>query len=123
MRPAFRNGLFDIKEHTMRKTILLALTLFATLCLPGLAAEAPALPTDTQGCSSDLTFLGAAPMTSAVEALPALSPMAGVEQKATGCCVGRRVACEAICAACGGVFEFNCDPSTCQSSCICFICP
>lgn len=107
----------------MRKTIALSLTLFATLCVSGFAAETPALPADTEGCTSDLAFLGAAPMTSAVDALPALSPMTGAEQKASGCCAGKRVACQAICAPCGGVFEFNCDPSTCQSSCICFICP
>ena len=107
----------------MRKTIALSLTLFATLCVPGFAAEDPALPTDTQGCTSDLAFLDAAPTTSAAEALPAHSPMAGAAQKATRCCVAKRVACETACAPCGGVFEFNCDPSTCQSSCLCFICP
>ena len=58
--------------------------------------------------------------------LPALA-MAGFSTPAAGqqesrCCRAKRIACEVGCAPCGGVFEFNCDPATCQSSCICLIC-
>lgn len=109
----------------MKKTILFSL--FALLLLPAFAAAgeipAPAPLGDSQGCDAGLSFLGTAPETPAAGILTALSPLAEAQQTAAGCCTGRRLACEAVCAACGGVFEFNCDPRTCQSSCICNICP
>lgn len=111
----------------MKRTILLSL--FALLLAPAFAvaaeipATAPAPPGDSQGCDAGLSFLGTAPETPAAGILPALSPLAEAQQTAASCCTGRRLACEAVCAPCGGVFEFNCDPRTCQSSCICFICP
>jgi hypothetical protein len=108
----------------MRKTILLSL--FALLLVPAFAnaAEVPAFPPDVpQGCDTGLSFLGAAPQTPASGDLTALFPLAQAQQTAASCCTGRRLACEAVCAPCGGVFEFNCDPGTCQSSCICNICP
>ena len=111
----------------MRKTILLSL--FALLLVPTLAAAAespvpaPAPLDGSQGCDAGLSFLGAAPETPVAGAPTALSPLAEAQQTAASCCTGRRIACQTVCAPCGGVFEFNCDPSTCQSSCICNICP
>jgi hypothetical protein len=106
----------------MKKTILLSLALVAFLGLPGLAAadtsSAPAVA--AQGCN-DLSFLTAAPVTSTAAA-PALNPLAGViEVQGGGCCGAKLRQCQSNCAC--GVFEFNCDPATCQSSCICNICP
>lgn len=54
--------------------------------------------------------------------VPALAPQVNGAE-AAGCCTVKRIACQANCRPCGGVFEFNCDPATCQSSCICDICP
>ena len=109
----------------MRKTILLSL--FALLLVPVFAAAAeipaPALRVESQECDAGLSFLGAAPETPVAGFLTALSPLAEARQTAASCCTGRRIACQAVCAPCGGVFEFNCDPATCQSSCICNICP
>lgn len=109
----------------MRKTILLSL--FALLLVPAFAAAAevpaPAPLNGSQECDAGLSFLGAAPQTPASGDLAALFPLAEARQTAASCCTGRRIACEAVCAPCGGVFEFNCDPATCQSSCICNICP
>jgi hypothetical protein len=111
----------------MRKTILLSL--FALLLAPTLAAAgerpvpAPAPLIESQGCDAGLSFLGAAPETPAAGFLTALSPLAEAQQTAASCCTGRRIACQAVCAPCGGIFEFNCDPATCQSSCICNISP
>jgi hypothetical protein len=110
----------------MRKTI--QASLFALLLVPSLAAAAavpmPATaPSDNVGCDPGLSFLDAAPFTPATGGL-ALAPQANAKQQVgRACCKGRRIACEAICAPCGGVFEFNCDPATCQSNCICNICP
>ncbi len=110
----------------MKRTLLLSL--FALLLVPALAvAESPAqtptraLSADSPGCGSALSFLSAAPIRSATADLPALSPLAGAEEKAVSCCTLKRLACQRGCAC--GVFEFNCDPATCQSSCICNICP
>lgn len=116
--------LVDPKEYVMRKTILFSL--FALL-VPAFAAAAeipaPALLSDSQRCDAGLSFLGSAPETPAAGLLTALSPLAEAQQTAASCCTGLRRACEVVCAPCGGVFEFNCDPRTCQSSCICNICP
>jgi hypothetical protein len=49
--------------------------------------------------------------------LPEAQPLQGSTQ---GCCQGAFRSCQANCAP-AGVFEFNCDPDTCQSSCICNI--
>lgn len=109
----------------MRKTILLSL--FALLLAPAFAVAAeipaPAPLVESQGCDAGLSFLGAALETPAAGFLTALSPLAEAQQTAASCCTGRRIACQAVCAPCGGIFEFNCDPATCQSSCICNICP
>ncbi len=108
----------------MRKTILLSL--FTLLLVPAFAAaaEVPVFPPDdSQGCDAGLSFLGAAPQTPASGDLTTLFPLAQAQQTAASCCTARRVACQAACSPCGGVFEFNCDPATCQASCICNICP
>jgi hypothetical protein len=112
------------KEYTMRKTILLSL--LALLLVPALAVsetQAPAPAVASQGCDPGLSFLGAVPMTPATGDLQAVSPLAKAGQAGRACCKGRRIACEAVCSPCGGVFEFNCDPATCQASCICNLCP
>lgn len=107
----------------MKRTILLSLSLLAFLLTPGMAAAEPTPAPAAQGCN-DLSFLSAAPMapiTSAAPAVNNLNPLAGaVEVQGGGCCAGKMVACQAGCAC--GVFEFNCNPATCQSSCICNIC-
>ena len=95
------------------------------LCLfPGMAAaaeETVQAMAPAQGCD-DTSFL-AAPATPAMStpATPAMTPLAAAGGVGRACCFGRRVACNAVCVC--GVFEFNCDPATCQSSCICNICP
>jgi hypothetical protein len=104
----------------MKRTILLSLSLLAFVLIPGMAAAAgtaPAAPAAPQGCN-DLSFLSAAPLTPAL----AFDPIAGaVQAQSGGCCAGKLQQCQNRCAC--GVFEFNCDPATCQSSCICNICP
>ncbi|HEX6863417.1 MAG TPA: hypothetical protein VF414_11405 [Thermoanaerobaculia bacterium] len=101
----------------MKRTILLSLSLLAFILIPGMAAAAETAPAAPQGCS-DLSFLGAAPLTPAL----ALDPIAGaIQTQGGGCCAGKQQQCQSRCAC--GVFEFNCDPATCQSSCICNICP
>lgn len=107
----------------MKRTILLTLSLLALLLAPGMAAADQAAPAPVvQGCN-DLSFLIAAPLapvSSAVPALDNLNPLAGVVEVQGGCCAAKMRACQAGCAC--GVFEFNCDSATCQSSCICNIC-
>ena len=107
----------------MKRTILLSLSLLALLLAPGMAAAEQAAPAPAvQGCN-DLSFLSAAPVTAAgpaTSAIPNLNPLAGVVEVQGGCCFGKMLACQAGCAC--GVFEFNCNPATCQSSCICNIC-
>ena len=100
----------------MKRTILLSLSLLAFILLPGMAAAAETAPAAPQGCN-DLSFLSAAPLTPAL----ALDPIAGAIQTQGGCCTGKLQQCQNRCQC--GVFEFNCDPATCQSSCICNICP
>jgi hypothetical protein len=100
----------------MKRTILLSLSLLAFVLVPGMAAaDTPA----AQGCN-DLSFLGVAPMTSAAPAVASLDPLAGAVATQSSCCAGKLQQCQNRCAC--GVFEFNCDPATCQSSCICNIC-
>ena len=106
----------------MKRTILLSLSLLAFVLVPGMAAAdtvpaAPAAP--AQGCN-DLSFLSAAPVTSAAPAVASLNPLAGAVATQSSCCAGKLQQCQNRCAC--GVFEFNCDPATCQSSCICNIC-
>lgn len=96
----------------MKRTILLSLLAFALI--PGLAAAAETAP--AAPCN-DLSFLDAAPLTPAL----AFDPFAGAIQTQGGCCAGKLQQCQNRCQC--GVFEFNCDPATCQSSCICNICP
>lgn len=107
----------------MRKTILASL--FALLILPGLAAAsavpAPAPTADNSGCNPSLTVLGATPLTPANNGAVAFAGLEGVVQVQGGCCTGKLNSCEAHCAC--GIFEFNCDPATCQSNCICNLCP
>lgn len=107
----------------MKRTILLSLSLLALLLAPGMAAAEQTMAAPVaQGCN-DLSFLSAAPAAPATSAAPAvdhLNPLAGVVEVQGGCCIGKRLACQAGCAC--GVFEFNCNPATCQSSCICNIC-
>jgi len=111
----------------MRKTILTSL--FALLLVPGLAAAAaaptpaPSPAAEKAACDPDLSVLGAAPLTPADNGAAAFPGLEGVVQVQGGCCAGKLIACETVCAPCGGIFEFNCDPATCQSSCICNICP
>ena len=102
----------------MKRTILLSLSLLAFVLVPGMAAA----DTAAQGCN-DLSFLSAAPMTSAAPATPAvlaLDPLAGAVETQSNCCTNKLKQCQKNCAC--GVFEFNCDAATCQSSCICNIC-
>jgi hypothetical protein len=104
----------------MKRTILLSLSLLALLLVPGMAAaEQTAAAPAVQGCN-DLSFLSAAPVTAASPAIQSLDPLAGVVEVQSGCCAGKLRACQNNCAC--GVFEFNCDSATCQSSCICNIC-
>lgn len=98
----------------MKRTILLSLSLLAFILLPGMAAAAETAP--AAPCN-DLSFLNAAPLTPAL----AFDPFAGAIQTQGGCCAGKLQQCQNRCQC--GVFEFNCDPATCQSSCICNICP
>lgn len=100
----------------MKRTILLSLSLLAFILIPGMAAAAETAPAAPQGCN-DLSFLSAAPLTPAL----AFDPIAGAVQAQSGCCAGKLNQCQNRCEC--GVFEFNCDPATCQSSCICNICP
>lgn len=58
-----------------------------------------------------------APATGGDLFLPEAQPLQGSTQ---GCCQGAFRACQANCRP-QGIFEFNCDPDTCQSSCICNI--
>ena len=103
-----------------RRTTFLACTLLAFCLFPGLAAAAETIQVmaPAQGC--DAMSPVAAPATPAMST-PAVNPFAGVIEAQGGCCFGKLVACQAGCVC--GVFEFNCDPATCQSSCICNICP
>jgi hypothetical protein len=104
----------------MKRTILLSLSLLALLLAPGMAAAEQTAPAPAvQGCN-DLSFLSAAPVTAASPAMPNLDPLAGVVEAQGGCCAAKLRQCQNNCAC--GVFEFNCDPATCQSSCICNIC-
>ena len=106
---------------TRRKTFLTCILL--ALCLfPGVAAAEEAVqaasPTPASGCDATSFLAPVAPAAST----PAVNPFAGVIEAQQGaCCFGKLVACNAGCVC--GVFEFNCDPATCQSSCICNICP
>lgn len=100
----------------MKRTILLSLGLLALLLMPGMAAATETASAAPQGCN-DLSFLSAAPLTPAL----AFDPIAGALQaQGGGRCAGRLQQCQNRCQC--GVFEFNCDPSTCQASCICNIC-
>jgi hypothetical protein len=99
----------------MKRTILLSLGLLTFVLIPGMAAAAETAP--AAPCN-DLSFLDAAPLTPAV----AFDPFAGAMQtQGGGCCQGKLQQCQNRCQC--GVFEFNCDPATCDSSCICNICP
>ena len=99
----------------MKRTILLSLGLLAFVLIPGMAAAAETAP--AAPCN-DLSFLNAAPVTPAL----AFDPIAGaIQTQGGGCCAGKLQQCQNRCQC--GVFEFNCDPATCQSSCICNICP
>lgn len=99
----------------MKRTILLSLSLLAFVLIPGMATAAETAP--AAPCN-DLSFLDAAPVTPAL----AFDPIADVIQtQGGGCCAGKLQQCQSRCQC--GVFEFNCDPATCQSSCICNICP
>ena len=100
----------------MKRTILLSLSLLVFALVPGMAA---ADASTAQGCN-DLSFLSAAPMTSAAVAVTSLDPLAGAVATQSSCCTGKLQQCQNRCAC--GVFEFNCDSATCQSSCICNIC-
>lgn len=104
----------------MKRTILLSLSVLALLFVPGIAAADPAAPAPAvQGCNA-LSFLSAAPATSAAPAVDNLNPLAGVVEVQSGCCAAKMRQCQNNCAC--GVFEFNCDTANCQSSCICNIC-
>lgn len=99
----------------MKRTILLSLSLLAFILVPGMAVA----DTAAQGCN-DLSFLSAAPVTSAAPAVAALDPLAGAVETQSSCCSAKLRQCQKNCAC--GVFEFNCDAATCESSCICNIC-
>jgi hypothetical protein len=104
----------------MKRTILLSLSLLAFVLIPGVAAAAETALAAPQGCN-DLSFLNAAPVTPATAAL-AFDPIAGaIQTQGGGCCAGKLNQCQNRCQC--GVFEFNCDPVSCESSCICNICP
>jgi hypothetical protein len=103
----------------MKRTVLLSLSLLAFVLIPGLAAAAETAPAaPAQGCN-DLSFLSTAETTPAVS--PAEDPLGGVVLAQGGCCPAKFQQCQNNCEC--GVFEFNCSPSPCQSSCICNICP
>lgn len=102
----------------MKRTILLSLSLLAFTLIPGMAAAAETAP--AAPCN-DLSFLDAAPLTPAATALAFASLSGAMQAQSGGCCVGKQQQCENRCQC--GVFEFNCDPASCQSSCICNICP
>jgi hypothetical protein len=104
---------------TRRKTFLTC-TLLALCLFPGVAAaeETVQAAAPASGCDATSFLAPAAPAAST----PAMNPFAGaIEAQGGACCFGKLVACNAGCVC--GVFEFNCDPATCQSSCICNICP
>jgi hypothetical protein len=106
----------------MKRRMTFPACILLTLCLfPGMAAaeENTQVAKSAQGCD-DLSFLAAAPALS-TPATPAMTPLAAADPARRACCFGKRAACEAVCVC--GVFEFNCDPATCQSNCICNICP
>ena len=101
----------------MKRTIVLSFSLLAFVLIPGMAAAAETASAAPQGCN-DLSFLNAAPLTPAL----AFDPFAGaIQVQGGGCCQGKLNQCQNRCLC--GVFEFNCDPVTCDSSCICNICP
>lgn len=100
----------------MRKT-LFALTVLTLTLIPGMAAAQDSVPAMCDAPAFLLTDAGPAATPAAA---PFDSPIAAQDAQAT-CCVAKRAACAAACAC--GVFEFNCNPGSCQSSCICNICP
>lgn len=99
---------------------LLTLTLFAFLFATGAAfAEESPAAVSAGNCDLAIVLNEEANMTPAVPA--ELSPLDGaIEVQQGNCCVGLFQACQANCQP-QGVFEFNCNPDTCQSSCICNI--
>jgi hypothetical protein len=110
----------------MRKTILASL--FALLLVPGLAAAAvaptpaPAPAAENAACNPSLSGLGASPLTPADNDALAFAGLEGIiEVQSSSCCQQALRRCRRNCDC--GVFEFNCDPVTCQSNCICNICP
>jgi hypothetical protein len=102
-----------------RRTTFLTCTLLALCLFPGVAAaeETVQAAAPASGCEATSFLAPAAPTAST----PAVNSFAGMIEAQAGCCLGKRLACQAGCAC--GVFEFNCNPATCQSSCICNICP
>lgn len=107
---------------TKRSTIFL-LTL-ACLLTPGLVA---ADPTAAAPAAADLSFLScpaAGPDAAATLAVtPAkLEGAVAAQAGSPNCCQIAERQCRQICRL-TGVFEFSCDPATCQSSCICNIGP
>lgn len=103
------------------KKHLIGLSLALALLVPGvaLAAETAANPAPASGC--DLAFLSPAPMTPAGAVAPTALEGA-LPAQSSNCCVQAQSRCVRNCRA-TGVFEFSCDPTTCQSSCICNIGP
>lgn len=110
----------------MKRRFLFTLTAFALL------AGSTAIADEAQ---PQVLFLEAAnceapAMTPADVALPDGAPAAGddlfipeaqpLQGSTEGCCQGAFRACQANCRP-AGVFEFNCDPDTCESNCICNI--
>jgi hypothetical protein len=111
---------------TKRSKIHFFLLTFALLLTPGLAAAestaaAPAVATP------DLAFLSCPAAGTEAAATLAVTPAelegaVAAQAGGPGCCAIAERQCRQNCRA-TGVFEFSCDPTTCQSSCICNIGP
>lgn len=103
----------------MKRSAIILLFALALLLAPGLAAAA-----ETTAAAPDLSFLSCPAQGEGAAAAPALSVVdaEGTLALAPDCCRKAARQCAKNCRE-TGVFEFSCDPATCQSSCICNIGP
>lgn len=104
----------------MKKTII-GLCLAAALLVPGFAIAAETSANAAAAPACDQNVLASAPMTPAQAVAPA-GLEGALQAQSRSCCVRAERRCIRNCRA-TGVFEFSCDPTTCQSSCICNIGP
>jgi hypothetical protein len=104
----------------MKKNII-GLCLAAALLVPGFAMAAETSANAAAAPACDLNVLASAPMTPAKAVAPT-GLEGALPAQSSNCCARAQQRCIRNCRA-TGVFEFSCDPTTCQSSCICNIGP